>query len=260
MWDGGWLTELTLNNVRDLGGMPAEGGRRIRKGRLLRAGILAKATAEDIRILTQEHHVKTIVDLRGDEEIAQAPDPVIEGVRHHRNGLLPSRNIGVSHEEDIFHSAKKMGEGFDHMVSVYAMLVNEERAISRLRQFIGYLLEQKEGAVLWHCTAGKDRTGIASMILQTALGVPQDLIMHDYLYSNVCLKKDFDALLAEVLIRTDDENIIENARQMMLAREEYLQTFMTGMVMACGSTGEFLKERLGLDEKTKALLQDMYLE
>ena len=67
-------------------------------------------------------------------------------------------------------------------------------------------------------------------------------------------------VMADILIKTDDEKVIASAREMMMAREEYIQAFITGMVLQSGSIDAFLKERLGLDEETKAQLQDMYLE
>jgi len=205
------------------------------------------------------YEVLTLV-LRGDAEISASPDPVIEGVRYIKNPILDSQTLGISHEDDIGTVAKKMPEGYSHMVHVYEMFVHNDRALSRFKQFIGYVLQQKEGAILWHCTAGKDRTGIAAMILETALGVSQDLIMEDYLYTNVCSKAIVDMVMADILIKTDDEKVIASAREMMMAREEYIQAFITGMVLQSGSIDAFLKERLGLDEETKAQLQDMYLE
>ena len=84
--------------------------------------------------------------------------------------------------------------------------------------------------------------------------------MEDYLYTNVCSKAIVDMVMADILIKTDDEKVIASAREMMMAREEYIQAFITGMVLQSGSIDAFLKERLGLDEETKAQLQDMYLE
>lgn len=260
MWNGGWIQTDSLMNTRDLGGMPTQDGRHIKPGRLIRAAMLSEGSAEDLKTLTDRHNLRTIVDLRGDAEISTSPDPVIEGVRYIKNPILDSQTLGISHEDDIGTVAKKMPEGYSHMVHVYEMFVHNDRALSRFKQFIGYVLQQKEGAILWHCTAGKDRTGIAAMILETALGVSQDLIMEDYLYTNVCSKAIVDMVMADILIKTDDEKVIASAREMMMAREEYIQAFITGMVLQSGSIDAFLKERLGLDEETKAQLQDMYLE
>ena len=259
MWNGGWIDSVSLDNVRDLGGMPTQDGRQIRGNRLLRAGALSGAGEEDIAIL-REHQVRTIVDLRGDEEISRSPDPVIEGIRYIKNPILPSRTLGITHEEDMMQTAKKTYHSHEHMMDVYGMLVQNERALSRYKQFFGYVLDQKEGAILWHCTAGKDRTGTAAVLLQMALGVPQDIVMQDYLYTNVCLKKTYDEIMAQVLIQTDNEDVIRSASDMMLAKEEFLQTFLTGMLLAEGSIDAFLEKRLGLDEKTREQLQDMYLE
>lgn len=260
MWDGGWIRTERLNNARDLGGMPAAGGKTIRRGKLLRSGLLAEATEADLDCLVRDHALSTIVDLRGDEEIANVPDPVIKGVRYIKHPVLPSRQLGITREADFIDSAGQMSSGHDHMCHVYGKLIDEDQAIDRFRQFLKYVLEQKEGAILCHCTAGKDRTGIAVAIIQMGLGVPRDLILQDYLYTNICSQRAMDAVMAQTLLRTDDENTIGCIQDMMLAKEEYLNTFLAGMVAACGSTEAFLQERLGLDEETKARLQAMYLE
>ena len=259
MWNGGWIDTLSLNNVRDLGGMPAQDGRHIRYNRLIRGGLLSGATEEDISIL-RGHDVRVIIDLRGDPEIAGAPDPVLEGVRYIKNPLFPARTSGITHEEEMAQTARKMSEGYNHMKDLYGRAARNDRAVFRLKQFFGYLLNQKEGAVLWHCAAGKDRTGITAALVETALGVPRDIVMQDYLYTNDFSKKAFSETMARILIKTDDQTVVDSAREMMLAREEYLQAFVTGMILEEGSIEQYMEKRLGLDEKTKAQLQDMYLE
>ena len=260
MWHGGWIQTEGLVNARDLGGMPAAGGKTIRHHKILRSGMLALASEADIDCLIREHALSTVIDLRGDIEIAGAPDPVIEGVRYIKNPILDSEQLGISHEEDLITAAGKMPSGHDHMVRVYGLLVNEERAIGHFRQYLRYYLEPEDGAILCHCTAGKDRTCIGIALLLMALGVPQEIIMQDYMYTNDFSKEAMDDIMADVLIKTDDEATIQSARDMMLAKEEYIGTFMAGMVLACGSAEAFLEKRLGLDEETKAQLQAMYLE
>ena len=260
MWNGGWIKTEGLLNARDLGGMPAADGRTIRPGKLLRSGMLAQATEADIDCLVKEHALTTVVDLRGEAEIAASPDPVIEGVRYVKDPILPSKQLGVSHEEELITIAGKITGGHEQMVHVYGMMMREDRAINHFRQYIQLVLEQGDGAILCHCTAGKDRTGISIALVQMALGVPQDVIMQDYLYTNECSQKAMDIVMADVLLKTDDEKILTSVRDMMLAKEDYIQTFLAGVVMEYGSMEAFLEERLDLDEKTKAQMQAMYLE
>ena len=260
MWDGGYIQTERLYNARDLGGMPTADGRTVRYGKLLRSAMLAQATESDIECLVKEHALTTIVDLRGEEEISVSPDPVIDGVRYIKNPIFPSGKLGISHEEDLHTMAGKLDSGHEQMVRVYGMLVREERAHNHFKQYIRHVLEQEDGAILCHCTAGKDRTGIAMALIEMALGVEQDVIIQDYLYTNEFSKQAMHHVMADLLLRTDDEQIITSVRDLMLAKEEYIQTFLAGMVMECGSTDAFLKERLDLDEKTKAQLRSMYLE
>ena len=260
MWNGGWIQTENPVNARDLGGMPAADGRTIRPCRLLRSASLTMATENDMRKLVEEHDLRMIVDLRGPEEASYSPDPIFESVRYIGNPILESRKLGITHEEDILTAARRVNQGHDHMIEVYRKMITDDRALSHFRQAINYALEQREGALVYHCTAGKDRTGLTMALIQMALGVPQDLIIEDYLYSNTCLKKSYDAIMAEVLIKTNDETAIANAHAMCIADQEYIDTALTAMILDCGDYKTFLKERLGLDEAAKEKLKDMYLE
>ena len=92
------------------------------------------------------------------------------------------------------------------------------------------------------------------------LAIESDLTANVYEKFNDFKLTISDVIARERMIKTDDEKVIASAREMMMAREEYIQAFITGMVLQSGSIDAFLKERLGLDEETKAQLQDMYLE
>ena len=89
-----------LVNTRDLGGFETVDGRKIRPGRLIRSGELYDATSEDIKKLTQQYHLKTIVDFRTETERAGRPDPDIEGVRYIFNPILNEETMGITREKE----------------------------------------------------------------------------------------------------------------------------------------------------------------
>ena len=85
-------------NIRDLGGYRTADGRRIRPNRLIRSENLSGLTENDIRILTREYELRTIVDFRTLAEAMEKPDPVMEGVNYIHNPVLSEAQMGMTHE------------------------------------------------------------------------------------------------------------------------------------------------------------------
>ena len=87
-----------LPNTRDLGGLVGAGGRRVRRGLLLRSGTLYFATSADRRRLIEDYHLRTVVDLRGEDELAEYPDHMerMPGVRYVHADALRDAVAGIS--------------------------------------------------------------------------------------------------------------------------------------------------------------------
>lgn len=164
-----------LINTRDLGGLTVRDGRTIRPKRLLRSGALFEAAPEDCEVLLRDYHLKVIIDFRTSAERAGSPDPELPGVENFHLPVYDS--VGFTREdgsdENLSGLAMRLtghaagGDGW--MTGLYRGFVTD--GAPKYRQFFELLLKQREGAVLWHCTAGKDRAGTAAILLLRALGV-----------------------------------------------------------------------------------------
>ena len=174
-----------LKNTRDLGGYYGVGGRRILPRRLLRGEALANAAPEDIRMLLNDYRLKLVIDLRMDPEAEDLPDPVIPGVRQLRFNLLDKSYFGIARDEvsvetwlSLFEDpAADAQQIFSDM---YFKLVFDERVRPMIKEIFCAILEC-DGAALWHCSAGKDRAGVVTMLILYALGVSRETIINDYL-------------------------------------------------------------------------------
>lgn len=146
-------------NVRDVGGMPAEGGR-IREGRLLRSGNLVAATPAGLSEL--EQRISHIVDLRDDQEVASAPSATTEIATTHLPLFLGS--VASFFEDDM---------SLDEM---YQQLLEEsgERLADAIR-----IIARGEPTLV-HCTVGKDRTGVTVALALAAVGADREAIIRDY--------------------------------------------------------------------------------
>ncbi|MGQ4597740.1 tyrosine-protein phosphatase [Nocardia sp. R6R-6] len=164
------LALQAVQNARDIGGYRTTDGRTVRTGLVYRTGQLSNATAPDLALLT-DRRVRSVYDLRTAYERALGPDRVPAGATATWVDV-----IGQA-PPDVLATTLTGGPGL-YRAFITARGANEAFA-SVLRAVI-----ETDGAVLFHCTAGKDRTGWAAAILLTLLGVDRATVTEDYLLSN----------------------------------------------------------------------------
>lgn len=172
------------SNFRDVGGYVTQTGERVRRGRVFRSDHLAGLTPADVQQL-KAWGVTHSLDFRGVAECATTPY-AIDGVQRVALTIEPSviakmqalvaRGIEPSTEDTV-----------ELMRGTYRDFVNHNAAT--FGRFLKHLLEQPTPQV-FHCTAGKDRTGFAAALLLSALGVDRATIEHDYLLTNQLYRRD----------------------------------------------------------------------
>ncbi|NLT39518.1 MAG: tyrosine-protein phosphatase, partial [Clostridiales bacterium] len=148
----------------------------------------------------------------------------------------------------------------DQMKKAYKRMVEDEFSRSQYRKFFDILLENNEGSVLWHCTMGKDRTGLATVFLLSALGVPRESIISDYLMTNQYCADRVDRIVAEVLSRMEGEMDPATCRAFFCAMPEYIDEALRLIDEKFGSMEEFLSTEIGLSQPRLDKLRRMYLE
>ena len=166
------------SNFRDLGGYLGLDGLTLRWGRIFRSDHLAELNEEDHALL-QSLGLRRSLDLRGVQERGAQPYEV-PGVTQWQ---LPIEPTVVQRMHDVVTAGTRLTAPVvtDLMKELYRALVNEQS--SRFAEFFEIVL-QEDSPVVFHCTAGKDRTGFAAALLLAALGVPRQHIMDDYLLTN----------------------------------------------------------------------------
>ena len=168
-------------NVRDLGGLETPSGTRVRRGMVYRGDGLSRLTAADLTRLTQLG-VRTIIDLRYDDERARAPDRLPPGLmaRCLQRGFFPqgSRELFTAVNE---HGADASA-AYELMSSNYARMPFEHAR--ELGAVLHDLLDPAGAPHFIHCTSGKDRTGVAIVLVLRAIGVDVETVIADYALSN----------------------------------------------------------------------------
>lgn len=255
-------------NFRDLGGMQTADGRHIRPRRLLRCGHLHDLTQADQQRLTEEFRLKTVIDLRTSGERDRKPDLILPGVRYVHCPIFENQAEGVTREtvtdddpvaKSIAMAQKMDGQAFERMRELYKVFL-DEHGTAQYRRFFELLLEQKDGAVLWHCTMGKDRCGTAAALLETALGVPEEAVRADYLFSNNRLLPETEKLIDKARAFIDDAALFEQMRILDSAYEQFLDTVFDIAKAASGSVLGFIEEKLGMTPEKRNRLKELYLE
>lgn len=221
----------TIANFRELGGLTGAGGRRVASGRLFRSANPSLADDGDLDALAALG-LDEIVDLRADDE--KSTDRPI-GARF-RWTSIPVITGDMSRE-----LAERPDEDADtRMLRVYRRLALEYGDAYRA------LLARAEAGstMLVHCAAGKDRTGVAFLLLLTALGVPLEQILEDFLASNQAR----DDLLRQFMPRLIADGIDPGPMLKLLeVRDIYLHTAIREIEQAHGSIECYLTDGLGVD-------------
>ena len=254
-----------LHNIRDLGDIGTKDGRKIRRGRLIRCGHLSDLSDSDRFLLSQM--LSVVVDFRTRQERNKQPDQEIEGVEYHHIPVVDSLTAGISREEEADKGAvaillHRPAEARQYMCHLYSSFALGEYAISQYAKFVRLLTEDHDRAVLWHCTAGKDRAGIATVIVLELLGVPREEIIADYLYTRECIAEEMRRLSIWIKKEegTDSPLADEALRYLFGAEEEYILTFYRAVEEKYAGMPAYLSDGLGITREEPDRLRELYLE
>ena len=262
----GHITLHGVRNTRDLGGLPTADGKAIAPGRLIRSGDLHKATDEDIELLRDGHGLARVVDFRTAAEREGAPDPQdrMQGVSFSDLPVFTEAAVGITHEGgaagDLAALREFTGNARETIRGLYRTCLLGEEGKEAYRAFFRELLAAEDGATLWHCTEGKDRAGIGSVLVEYALGVPMAYIRADDLATNLFVRgkaeEILDALGGHGLLRHVDLDI----DSIFYAYPDYLYAALEAVEQECGGLDAYLAAVLGVGDAERQRLRELYVE
>jgi len=238
-------------NFRDLGGYKTTSGKTVKWGKVYRSADISRLTDADLAVL-RDKKITYDVDLRGHQESQQQPDKLNPGTDYI---LCPAGSDSLSYwMKQIAAAPKNSGDSI--MTAYYS---NTRYLTERYRPFFDKLLAvPADQSLVFHCTAGKDRTGIAAALFLYSLGVPYETIVADYTATNYYRTADNDrSIKGMVGMMHMDEG---TARSMMSAKKEYLDATFAAINKQYGSVDNFIKDQLKLNNKQLAALKAKYLE
>jgi len=244
-------------NFRDLGGYAGAEGRRVKWGCLFRSGHLADMTARDMQRF-KALDIGTVIDLRSTLERDKDPDRLPDGVRLISLPMLDVANEAMSKEVHAAVETRnfKAFDPCEKMRRMYQLLATEHT--SQYRQFVQAVLAAEGKPVLWHCTAGKDRTGVGAAIILRLLGVADEIIINDYLLS----RKYVDQLrrLKLFLRITRGKKAVEIVNTLLLVDRSWIQAAFETIDKQWGSFDQYVSEVLDLTAGDIAQLRGTLLD
>jgi|EP01037_Dinobryon_pediforme_P008349 protein-tyrosine phosphatase len=240
-------------NFRDLGGYATADGHHVKWGKIYRSADISKLTADDLEVL-RKLNITYDVDLRGHQESAQAPDKLNPNTDYI---LCPAGSDSLSTMMQGLSKVK--GKKQADSLFIADFYGKTTYLTDRYKPFFGKLINlPADQSLVFHCTAGKDRTGIGAALFLYSLGVPYKTIVADYTATNYYRKDENEkASKSMVTYMHLDKDV---AGEMMLAKKEYLDATFAAIIKQYGSVDNFLKNQLGLDDQKLKTLKESYLE
>ena len=235
-------------NIRDLSEVSND-KIKIKRCKLLRGTSLESLTDNDVNILVNDYHLSTVIDLRTYREEEYHFDVEIDSVNNVHMPIFEKRAPGITHE--------KKNDSLDKKVSLSDMYrgILHGKYLDRVADIIKYIvnMEDKDYAVLFHCTEGKDRTGILAAILLMILGVDRELIVEDYLFTNKVNDRKAKRYYLETLLTKRNKEKAIGVKDIYLAKEEYINAIFDVIDNEYGGVDNFIRDglKISLEEINK---------
>lgn len=222
----------------------------VKKDLIFRSEGLFSLTDQNVSLFSR-YNIKTIIDLRSEREQNNKPDPIISGVNHIALPLMKKRDAGQEIKTVVVN-----GIPLPDMAELYRQLVAPDRKEVWTKIF-NLLLDNNAG-ILFHCSEGKDRTGVVSAIILSALGVERSIVINDYLLTNE--SPLFKTIPADYF---EGSGLDDKTKLMIFnhfkAHEEYLSSVFDEIEKIYGSMDSFLFECCSLDDQKLEILKKKYL-
>ncbi|MGE6396391.1 tyrosine-protein phosphatase [Chryseobacterium scophthalmum] len=239
-----------VTNFRTIGNIKNTDGRTLKEGMLYRSGHLFQLKKKSLKTF-QNLGIKEIIDLRNSKEISQKPDQLSDAFIYKKYSAFEDEGDQLNQAKKLVLKGKVKGSDADQrMLDFYKNYVTENPEI--IKEIIHEILDS-ETAVLYHCTAGKDRTGIITALILTILKFDRTTIENDYLLSNNYRKQLVQKRLhlannLHFLYPKMDLNVIE---KLSWIEKNYLETAFSEIDKKYGSIDIYIHQNLGISENKR---------
>ena len=235
-------------NIRDIGGKYKDVT--LKENMLLRGRTFLNLSDEQKNILKDKYHLKTIIDLRSHDEAEYDVEQIIDGVNYEIIPIFEREKGGISHKQDEKVDEFQVYRQLPTMDRIYLGMLHGQ-SLKNMGLVIGRIIDAKDDdfAIYFHCSEGKDRTGLIAAILLLILGVSRKEIIKDYMFTNkMANKKAFKYYMKIKYVQFDPRFALKVGRT-FLAKKKYIETLFNIIDNEYDSLDNFLKEGLNLNLK-----------
>ena len=228
-------------NFRDLGGIKNTEGKYIKWGKIFRSDDLHNLTDSDLKYLSNIPLI-SIVDFRSDTEISVAADKVPTSLKmSYPLSIIPGNVLDFKDFKNL--SAEQMDT---LMMKLNISLVTDSSCIVQYHKFFELVQSNDDVPLMFHCSAGKDRTGMGAALILFSLGVDENTIMNDYMASNTYLADKYSDLIAKQ----------PNLKSLFEVKPQFIKAAIDQIKKDHGSVDNYLTNVLHVDI---AKMKEMYL-
>ena len=225
-----FLDLKSISNARQLDAYRGADGKRIKSKLLIRSGALYNASIEDLNKLVNLYGLSTIIDLRNADETKHQPDPQLPNVKYYSLSVMGEDSANSLAIVEIYRQYQNnVGKAYVEMIrqgalvpDMYTNFFDSPESMQAYRKFFDILLSE-QGTILWHCTGGKDRTGLATVMLLATLGIDEKTILKDFALINEINRKKINYIRAEASKYTADEAELKQIEALAGVFPPYMQ-------------------------------------
>ena len=250
---------MELINFRDIGGITTRLGK-IKEKRLLRSGELFQLSDADAKTLEYEYNLKLILDLRSPNEYSKRPDVEINGARYLNLDIMRDLTDDNTGFETVL-TQLDLNIVDEHMKDVYRKIITDHNASLEYCRFMNEIANLEEGSALFHCYAGKDRTGFGATLLLDTLGASKDVIYVDYMMTNTMREEANTVICNDAAQKYNlSASQTEALRQFLLVKESYIDEAYRVIDELFGSIENYIIKGLGVMPETLEKIRVNYLD
>lgn len=243
------------SNFRDLGGIPTKDGRIVKWGKIYRSGKLNKLDSKDLGYFNTLG-INTVVDFRDDIEVEKDKTrfPTNREVNRVRTPIGDrSGNMQAELRKQIKSADQNTFDSEEFVANVMREFIDS--FAYQYQPFLDIVADDNQAPVLYHCSAGKDRTGLGTAIILGMLGVEREVILGDFMMSNYYRNKDINKTLRKTSLVAKQRV----TQPLVEVKESYLKSAFEAIDNKYGSMEKFLEAEYGFDEEKLEAIRNKYL-
>lgn len=251
------MRALPVNNFRDVSGYRNGAGLVMKRNKIFRGAALNHLTKEDAEYLHRELGIRYVLDYRDEKEATAKRDVLCDGMEYQRIGALISSGESQGFDFGELLSGEMTGQHLlfmrDYLMDGYRHMAFDNPAYHRLFE----LLLRNDGHIYFHCSAGKDRTGVSAFLIMLALDMSEEDAIAEYLKSNQLLEGFVAEFYRQHPVAPEYRKYSDS---LLYVTRENIQVTIDAIRAKYASYPEFLEKEYGIDAEKRRILQSIYCE